>query len=84
MQTATAQDIGPPRPCSAVSRMWVNDPPGDDSEHGDGQRVGDREQAAARAHEPSGPSRTARRAVPAQAQPRAVTAAPERGRPGER
>ena len=27
MQTATAQDIGPPWPCSAaVSRMWVNDP----------------------------------------------------------
>ena len=26
-QTATAQDIGPPWPCSAaVSRMWVNDP----------------------------------------------------------
>lgn len=27
MQTATAQAIGPPWPCSAaVSRMWVNDP----------------------------------------------------------
>ena len=35
--------------------------PGDDGEHGDGKPVGDREQAAARAHEPSGrPTRPGR------------------------
>ena len=35
--------------------------PGDHREHGDGQRVGDREQAAARAHQPSGrPARPGR------------------------
>ncbi len=35
--------------------------PGDHREHGDGQRVGDREQAAARAHGPSGrPARPGR------------------------
>jgi hypothetical protein len=40
--------------------------PGDDREHGYGQRVGDHEQAAARAtQEPSGPSRTAWRPSPA-------------------
>jgi hypothetical protein len=41
-------------------------------------------QGNSRAVPPSGPSRTARRPVPAQLRPYADTAVPERGRPGER
>jgi hypothetical protein len=44
--------------------------PGDDREHGDGQGVGDREQAPARAHEPSGrPPRPGRPGGPSPPRP---------------
>ena len=57
--------------------------PGDDRQHSDGQRVGDREQRrAALTSRPgvraSGPSRTPGRAVPGQVRPRTVTAVPGR------
>ena len=79
MHTAAAQDIGPRWPCwAAVSRMWVNEPaPGDHGEHGDGQRAGDREQAAARRPgRPGGPS-------PASSCLVCSTPMRERGRPRE-
>jgi hypothetical protein len=78
MQTATAQDIGPPWPCSAaVSRIWVNDPAPAitaSTVTGSASATGSRRR----------PALTSRRAVPARVRPRAVAAAPERDRPGER
>jgi len=54
-QTATAQDIGPALAVlgGGVADVGERPGPGDHREHGDRQRVGDCEQQAARAHQPS-------------------------------
>ena len=72
MHTATAQDIGPDWPCcAAVSRMWVNDPaPAITASTVTGSASGDREQAAARTHQPSRrPRRPGRPGRPSPARP---------------